>query len=65
MRTIAVMYGRLAMFKINLGDITHTLTESDITALTKKLADYSGADVMILVRDALMERKLQTATHYH
>ncbi|XP_059616979.1 vacuolar protein sorting-associated protein 4 [Phlebotomus argentipes] len=57
---------RLVMFKIHLGNTSHTLTESNLKELAKKTEGYSGADISIIVRDALMQpvRKVQTATHF-
>uniref|UniRef100_D3TM40 vesicle-fusing ATPase n=2 Tax=Glossina TaxID=44049 RepID=D3TM40_GLOMM len=59
-------HARLVMFKIHLGNTTHTLTEQDLKVLAGKTDGYSGADISIVVRDALMEpvRKVQTATHF-
>lgn len=57
---------RLVMFKIHLGNTPHTLSEEDLRVLAKKTEGYSGADISIIVRDALMQpvRKVQTATHF-
>lgn len=57
---------RLAMFKIHLGNTAHTLTEENLRQLAKRTDRYSGADISIIVRDALMQpvRKVQTATHF-
>ncbi|XP_013109934.1 vacuolar protein sorting-associated protein 4 [Stomoxys calcitrans] len=59
-------HARLVMFKIHLGNTTHVLTEQDLKELAGKTDGYSGADISIVVRDALMEpvRKVQTATHF-
>ena len=57
---------RLHMFKLNLGDTPHNLSENDLRTLANKTDGYSGADIAIVVRDALMQpvRKVQTATHF-
>ncbi|XP_045621554.1 vacuolar protein sorting-associated protein 4 [Procambarus clarkii] len=57
---------RTSMFKLNLGDTPHDLTESDFRVLGSKTEGYSGADISVVVRDALMQpvRKVQTATHF-
>ncbi|KAG1664667.1 Vacuolar protein sorting-associated protein 4B [Nymphon striatum] len=72
-------HARAIMFKLNLGTATpHSLTEDDFKNLGKKSDGYaflfvnfsqfrySGADISIVVRDALMQpvRKVQTATHF-
>ncbi|XP_053950867.1 vacuolar protein sorting-associated protein 4 [Anastrepha ludens] len=59
-------HARLVMFKIHLGNTSHVLTEADLKELASKTDGYSGADISIVVRDALMEpvRKVQTATHF-
>lgn len=59
-------HARAEMFKLNLGDTPHVLTEQDIRVLGQKTEGYSGADISIVVRDALMQpvRKVQTATHF-
>ena len=57
---------RLIMFKLHLGNTPTALTEDDLKVLAKKTEGYSGADISIVVRDALMQpvRKVQTATHF-
>ncbi|XP_078489534.1 vacuolar protein sorting-associated protein 4B-like [Ciona intestinalis] len=57
---------RSVMFKLHLGDTKTELTEKDIRELGKMTEGYSGADIGIVVRDALMEpvRKVQKATHF-
>ncbi|KAF2894926.1 hypothetical protein ILUMI_11248 [Ignelater luminosus] len=59
-------HARLVMFKIHLGNTPTQLTEDDLKVLAKKTEGYSGADISIVVRDALMQpvRKVQTATHF-
>ncbi|KAK6628746.1 Vacuolar protein sorting-associated protein 4 [Polyplax serrata] len=57
---------RLTMFKLHLGSTRHTLTDEDLRQLAAQTDGYSGADISIVVRDALMQpvRKVQTATHF-
>uniref|UniRef100_A0AAF5CSF0 vesicle-fusing ATPase n=2 Tax=Strongyloides stercoralis TaxID=6248 RepID=A0AAF5CSF0_STRER len=57
---------RKEMFKMNVGSTVNTLTDRDYRELAEKSDGYSGADIAILVRDALMQpiRKLQSATHF-
>uniref|UniRef100_A0A9J8BGU5 vesicle-fusing ATPase n=1 Tax=Cyprinus carpio carpio TaxID=630221 RepID=A0A9J8BGU5_CYPCA len=59
-------HARGFMFKLNLGSTPNSLTESDFMTLGKKTDGYSGADVSVIVRDALMQpvRKVQSATHF-
>jgi vacuolar protein-sorting-associated protein 4 len=60
-------YGaRKAMFKLHLGNTPHSLREDDFDELARKAEGYSGADISIVVRDALMSpiRLIQTATHF-
>jgi len=57
---------RSYMFKLNLGETAHSLTEENFRDLGLRTDGYSGADIAIVVRDALMQpvRKVQTATHF-
>ena len=54
------------MFKLHMGSTTCSLTENDYRDLGQQTDGYSGADIGIVVRDALMQpvRKVQTATHF-
>ena len=49
-----------------MGDTKNNLTPADFRTLGQMTDRYSGADVGIAVRDALMEpvRKVQQATHF-
>ncbi|XP_052445288.1 vacuolar protein sorting-associated protein 4B-like isoform X1 [Carassius gibelio] len=57
---------RSSMFKLHLGSTPNNLNESDFITLGKKTDGYSGADISIVVRDALMQpiRRVQSATHF-
>ncbi len=57
---------RVTMFKLNVGDTPCTLTQQDYRTLAEMTPGYSGHDVAVAVRDALMQpiRKLRTATHF-
>lgn len=59
-------HARTNMFKLHLGTTPNNLSEEDFRTLGKKTDGYSGADISIVVRDALMQpvRKVQTATHF-
>lgn len=57
---------RTEMFKIHLGNTPHSISEEEFRELGKRTDGYSGADIQVVVRDALMQpvRKVQTATHF-
>merc|ERR1719410_2747972 len=57
---------RANMFKLNIGDTSTTITEQDYQILGQRTEGYSGADIGLVVRDALMMpvRKVQSATHF-
>merc|ERR1711953_964135 len=57
---------RESLFRLHLGDTKNNLTPADFRTLGQMTDRYSGADVGIAVRDALMEpvRKVQQATHF-
>lgn len=59
-------HARSFMFKLHLGSTPNDLKEADFVTLGKKTEGYSGADISIIVRDALMQpvRKVQSATHF-
>ena len=57
---------RKAMFKLHLGNTPNSMREEDFNELALKSEGYSGADIGIVVREALMSpiRLIQTATHF-
>mmetsp|Transcript_14438 Transcript_14438/g.31821 ORF Transcript_14438/g.31821 Transcript_14438/m.31821 type:complete len:455 (-) Transcript_14438:205-1569(-) len=57
---------RSIMFKLNLGDTPNSLQERDYNLLGENSEGYSGSDVAVVVREALMEplRKCQTAKQF-
>jgi vacuolar protein-sorting-associated protein 4 len=59
-------HGRIVIIKMNIGNTPNSLTEDDIKILAKKTDGFSGADISVLIRDALMQpvRKVQSATHF-
>eukprot|EP00002_Diphylleia_rotans_P038067 TRINITY_DN859_c1_g1_i1.p1 TRINITY_DN859_c1_g1~~TRINITY_DN859_c1_g1_i1.p1 ORF type:complete len:450 (+),score=123.24 TRINITY_DN859_c1_g1_i1:56-1405(+) len=57
---------RALMFKLNVGTTPNNLNEPDYRALGDRTEGYSGADISIVVREALMlpVRRIQSATHF-
>jgi len=57
---------RAKMFSIHLGTTPHSLTTENMRQLAHETEMYSGSDISIIVRDAIMEpvRTLQAATHF-
>jgi len=58
---------RAAMFKMQLGTTTyHTIKENEWMQLAHKSEHYSGADIGVVCREALLRpiRRLGSATHY-
>ncbi|KAI3640047.1 hypothetical protein MIR68_000925 [Amoeboaphelidium protococcarum] len=57
---------RAKMFELHLGSTPNALTPNDFRHLAEKTEGYSGSDIAVVVRDALMQpvRKVQTATHF-
>lgn len=57
---------RRELFKLNINKTNHSLTEEDFVLLAKRTENYSGADIAVLVRDAIYEpvRKFRSATHF-
>ena len=54
------------MFRLNVRYNRNNLNEDDFRTLAQKTDGYSGHDISIVVREALMEpvRKVQSATHF-
>ncbi|KAE9387432.1 AAA-domain-containing protein [Gymnopus androsaceus JB14] len=57
---------RRRMFELHVGDTPCQLTPEDYRLLADNTDGYSGSDIAIVVRDALMQpvRKLLSATHF-
>ncbi|PPR03184.1 hypothetical protein CVT24_012745 [Panaeolus cyanescens] len=57
---------RKRMFEIHVGNTPCALTPKDYRTLAEKTEGYSGSDISIVVRDALMQpvRKVISATHF-
>ncbi|KAJ3122716.1 Vacuolar protein sorting-associated protein 4, partial [Nowakowskiella sp. JEL0407] len=57
---------RMKMFQLNVGTTPCNLSLRDYRTLAEKTEGFSGSDVAIIVRDALMEpvRKVQGSTHF-
>mmetsp|Transcript_27287 Transcript_27287/g.91292 ORF Transcript_27287/g.91292 Transcript_27287/m.91292 type:complete len:358 (+) Transcript_27287:345-1418(+) len=57
---------RARMVAIHVGDTPHALAPADLAKIGELTQGFSGSDVAVLVRDALMEpvRALQAATHF-
>lgn len=54
------------MFELNVGTTPCELSSTDYRRLAEKTDGYSGSDIAIVVRDALMQpvRKVLAATHF-
>ncbi|EUC67165.1 vacuolar sorting ATPase Vps4 [Rhizoctonia solani AG-3 Rhs1AP] len=57
---------RKRMFELNVGSTPCELKNHDYRALADKTSGYSGSDIAVVVRDALMQpvRKVLSATHF-
>mmetsp|Transcript_16090 Transcript_16090/g.64988 ORF Transcript_16090/g.64988 Transcript_16090/m.64988 type:complete len:456 (+) Transcript_16090:179-1546(+) len=57
---------RTRMIELHLGDTPHTLTRHDFEEMGALTEGYSGSDLSVVVREALMEplRKCQTAQQF-
>lgn len=58
--------GRGTMFKIHMGSTPCLVQDEEYRQLGLKSEGYSGSDISIVIRDAMMQpvRKVQTATHF-
>merc|ERR1719369_421094 len=59
-------HARTYMFKLHMGNTPSNISEDEYRQLGGMTEGYSGADISIVVRDALMQpvRKVQSATHF-
>ena len=59
-------HARTDMFKLHMGATRSTINEDQYRQLGQRTDGYSGADIQLVVRDALMQpvRQVQTATHF-
>ena len=57
---------RNTMFKLSMGSTATSIIDSEYNVLASKTEGYSGADINLVVRDALMQpvRKVQSSTHW-
>eukprot|EP01099_Mayorella_cantabrigiensis_P008178 TRINITY_DN754_c0_g1_i3.p1 TRINITY_DN754_c0_g1~~TRINITY_DN754_c0_g1_i3.p1 ORF type:complete len:482 (-),score=129.86 TRINITY_DN754_c0_g1_i3:18-1403(-) len=57
---------RARMIELHIGNTQHRLTPRDFKMLSEKTEGYSGSDISIVARDALMEpvRIVQKSTHF-
>eukprot|EP01090_Pellita_catalonica_P021747 TRINITY_DN8220_c0_g1_i3.p1 TRINITY_DN8220_c0_g1~~TRINITY_DN8220_c0_g1_i3.p1 ORF type:complete len:436 (+),score=71.49 TRINITY_DN8220_c0_g1_i3:157-1464(+) len=57
---------RVDLLKYHLGQNNHTISDEEFEALAAQTEGFSGADISILCREALLEplRRLQTATAF-
>ncbi|KAL6305600.1 AAA-domain-containing protein [Sparassis latifolia] len=57
---------RRRMFQIHVGDTPCELSQKDYRLLADRTDGYSGSDISVVVRDALMQpvRKVLSATHF-
>lgn len=57
---------RKRLLELHIGETPTELSDSDLMIIARKTENYSGSDISVAVREALMEpvRKVQRATHY-
>ena len=60
------IHARAAQFKIRLGKTPNDLSEEDFIELAKSTDGYSGSDITVVVKEAMMlpVRKCQSATKF-
>lgn len=60
------IHARIAQYKIRLGKTPNNLSEDDFEELAKATEGYSGSDITVVVKEALMMpiRRCQTATKF-
>jgi vacuolar protein-sorting-associated protein 4 len=60
------VHARARMFELNVGSTPCRMTPPEYRILADKTDGFSGSDIAVVVRDALMEpvRKVQSATHF-
>ncbi|KAK9729206.1 Vacuolar protein sorting-associated protein 4 [Basidiobolus ranarum] len=59
-------HARARMFQLHIGSTPCGLNQRDYKVLAERTDRFSGSDIAIIVRDALMQpvRKVQSATHF-
>ncbi|ORY00941.1 AAA-domain-containing protein [Basidiobolus meristosporus CBS 931.73] len=59
-------HARARMFQLHIGSTPCCLTQRDYKILAERTDGFSGSDIAVIVRDALMQpiRKVQMATHF-
>ncbi|KAL0239089.1 hypothetical protein PCE1_004780 [Barthelona sp. PCE] len=64
--TLPDVNARAAMFKIHLGETPNDLSDADFMHMATETEGYSGSDINLIVRTALMEpiRRCRQATHW-
>ncbi|KAJ4826359.1 Protein SUPPRESSOR OF K(+) TRANSPORT GROWTH DEFT 1 [Turnera subulata] len=57
---------RQHIFKLNIGDTPHNLTESDFEELARRTEGFSGSDISVCVKDVLFQpvRKTRDAEYF-